>query len=260
MNWSSIVLDQLFIDYTLLDTAVFRIGKVGLSWGQGSIIANPGPGNFVELCGDGASIKMDLPILIGTLSTVVMASPSYFANGTAPGWNELGLAAIYEGTAGPVSFGVSGFYQKYNEPKADIYLKTNVFGIDLYTETVASFVASADVPRMYEISGFSWEGLDSHLTISGEYYYNGGKWVPTDHSMGLAVGYKNIAGTGMKVGVQWIHAFVDNSGNVTVGFETPLFENLTLSLALPVTYGESGSRYRSRSISLALQLKMEGSY
>mgnify|MGYP001809973393 FL=1 len=82
--------------------------------------------------------------------------------------------------------------------------------------------------------------------------------------MAVGVALKRIPGTSCKIGLQWMHTFQDNSGNVVLGFNTPLADHLSLSLAIPFLYGEVRSRYvptaTTQRIGLAVSVELSGSY
>jgi hypothetical protein len=280
LAWT-VAIQEVYVDYTLLNTVFFRIGKADFTWGKGQIIGNPG--NFLAGCVDGVSLKAAVPLLGGTWSTVVLTRPSYFDEALKITPTDLGIATNWEGSIGPVNLGLAFFGQKKQENgyKASLYLKGSLWGIDLYEESVMDFrglvyktgwvttnFSTADVstvPVYQQVAGFFWEGGEPKFQVQGEWLYNGAtKTGGFDNTIALGAAIKAIPGTSMKVGLQWVHTFWDNSGNLTLGLSTPIADHLSLSVALPYIYGETGSRYvpnkTTQRIGMVVGLELSGDY
>ncbi len=266
ISWSAISLGEVYVDYRLWDTLSFRIGKATTTWGQGRLLGNPG--NLLAGAEDGASFRVSLPVLGGSWNALALARPSYFGNSAEIVASNIGLASNWEGSIGPVNLGLAGFTQKAQGTIVSAYLKSSWGGFDIYSETVGDCTAllaqTASYPTITEVAGFYWEGGEPKFQIQGEYLFNGANTSWTDHSLAIGVALTQIPGTSIKLGLQWIHTFLDNSGNLVLGMQTPLAPHLSLSVGVPFLYGAQGSRYvpltTTQRLGLAASIELSGAY
>jgi hypothetical protein len=90
------------------------------------------------------------------------------------------------------------------------------------------------------VAGFfrEWE----RLRIYGEYYFNGITYGNKDHNVGMLVGYRNIFSSPVDVGVEWRHAFIDNSGRVIPAISFAPWPLIRMDFGIPILYGSDETR------------------
>jgi hypothetical protein len=238
-SWSGISVGNMYIDYTLLDTVFFTIGKFGMGWGVGRIF---NVNDLVSSVNSGLAIKSFVPLGPVGWTAVILAQPGFFTNPSSPSYQELGYATQFEASLGPINLGLSGFYQRASTPKLDLYIKSVLAGVDLFAEGKLALPSGKD-PTVTAMGGFFWEGLEPKLKIQGEYQFDSTNPAGTDHSVSIGTSLAAIPGTGIRVSAKWTHAFVDNSGQVVVGLESDPLPHIHVALGVPICYGADGSRW-----------------
>lgn len=264
-DWSGIKINSMYIDYTLLDTVFFTIGKFGMGWGVGRIY---NVNDLVNAAINGLSIKSFMPLGPVGWTAVILAQSSFFNVPASPSYQELAYATQLEVGLGPVNIGLSGYYKHFSSPKLDLYVKSVLYGVDLFTEAKLNLpvakdpTAQAEDPTAQVMAGFFWEGLEPKLKVQGEYLFDSSTAQGTDHSLGVGVSFAAIPGTGIRVSAKWTHAFFDYSGQVVLGVEADPLPHIHVALGIPFSYGEKNSRWvaatrKEYNKVLALGLKID---
>ena len=244
--------NELFVDYTLAKTLLFRIGKQNLTWGIGRLLGNPG--NLVSRVEDGIGIKIFAPVGAAGLTAVVYAKESFF-QGTVSGHpSAFGYAALFESSTQFLTWGLSAHFQKLEDLAADIYLKTVLGPVDIGLETrvdvdvMAAAEGNPADPRFRGLFSAFWEGGNPKLSVIAEYLFDSEVPDWTGHRVGVGLALSGLPWGGWRPGLTWNHAFEDGSGQVVLGFEGPLAPSMRATLGLPVVYGRAGSYYRENSL------------
>ncbi|MGI9255825.1 MAG: hypothetical protein ACR2PY_02705 [Salinispira sp.] len=278
VNITAPAIGELFVDYTLADTVFFRVGKQGLTWGQGNFIANPG--NLVDDISEGISLKTFIPLGNNGLSVVI------YPGGTSSSPLNFAYAALFEFSAGPLSFGLSGKFQRELDQalSVDAYLKTVIAGIDIALESRVDFDTYPErdgyvPPRVQAVSNVFWES-DIGLRLFGEYFFAYGpqeviyisetETVPAEagtHIGGVGILFPDLFGGDWSPGLRWFHNFSDGSGQVVAGITGTIAPHLRLNIAIPAVYGASYGYYQRnnddperRRLSLVTQLTLSASF
>lgn len=240
--FDTIDIGELFLDYTFADTVFFRVGKQSLTWGNGQIF---NPANLASDVSNSTSIKASFPL--GPLSStiVAIARDSYFGDPELPGIAEVGIAGQTETSISPVSLGVSSFYQASRGLRTAAYLKSVLLGIDLLAEGTASWDAHFDSAEWAALGSLFWEGTDIGLVLVGEYLFESTN-LPEGlgSTIGIGMAATDLLRDGWNPGVQWRHALYDSSGEVVIGLDGTLGNNLDVSFGVPIVYGADGTTYR----------------
>jgi len=231
---SALAINELYLDYTLLNTAVFRFGKYTLTWGQGRLF---NPGNLVSDSPNGVTFKVAGPLLGQSATLVILQNPSVMVNANAPTWREVSYASQFSGDLGPLGWGLAALVRpgtilatplRY----ASVFLKTSNWGIDFYTEGVvmASTLVIQPIDLHY-VAGFFWEGGDPKWQLQGE---------ATDTRWGSTV---RVTGLELSPALHWEQSRLDGSGMVSAGVTWAPLPHLTLDFGIPVLYGSDSSEY-----------------
>lgn len=253
LSFSEILVKELFLDYSLGDAAIFRLGRQTLSWGQGKIF---NPGNLVQGIENGIAAKMAAALGPVNLTVVAIKNDSQYniTNGLA--LDSLGDALLLEYSAKMFSLGASGFYNSNVGGKLDGYVKTSVLGADVFVETLwergtAGQMSTTGVAGLYREFGddTKWLKLQTEWLVSGEGSTGSFAVVSnenlgfSDQSLGVAASTEALNFMSVKPSVAWLQSFADGSGQVIFGIVSTALPHIDLSMALTSVYGATGSRY-----------------
>ncbi len=260
-SWTPFSLGELFIDYTWLGNVFIRMGKHGMSWGQSRFFS--GATNLVADAAGGFALRASVPTLLDGIQAIALLQSGYFQSGLQASYKQICYALKADAVVFDTLLSLGGRYQVAEGYKALLSVKKVLFGVDLLTDVVVHYDLTAFHPKV--VAGFFREWQD--FKAYGEYQFDGSSGTCTDQSMGLALGYNNVGGSPIDLGAKWMHAFIDNSGSVTVGATWSPWKFISAKVGLPVVYGAEGSRYRlangdpgGRRILLALGLEMSVSF
>ena len=236
-SWTSPEIDEMYGDYNWLDKAYIRIGKYPVKWGQGRIFT---PGNLVDETDDGVTVRATLPTVIDGVSALAFYDDSFIGTDEKLSGEDLAYAFLADKTYANINFSMGGRFRQGEKLRTLNSIKTVLFGTDLFSDIVIHF--DEDEKPLYEIlGGFFKEWTDFRLY--GEYLFDCSEENYDDHSMGLAAGYKNIFSTSLDFGIEWQHAFIDDSGSIITGVTWKPWKNVKASVGLPFIYGSDDSRY-----------------
>ncbi len=227
----------MFGDYNWLDKAYIRIGKYRVKWGQGRIFT---PGDLVEESDDGVTVRATLPTVLDGLSVVSFYDETFIGTDNKLSGEDLAYGFLADKTLGNMNFSAGARYRQGEKLRTLNSFKTVLFSTDLLSDIVIHF--DEDEKPLFEVlGGFFKEWTDFRLY--GEYCFDGSEENYDDHSMGLAAGYKNIFSTSLDFGIEWQHAFIDDSGSIITGVTWKPWKNVKASVGIPFIYGGNDSRY-----------------
>ena len=270
LKFATPAIQELFVDYTLLETVFIRIGKQSVTWGQGRLVGNPG--NIVGRVGGGIGLRAFVPLGPNGLTTVLYAREDFVGPDDGFGLNSIATAAQFEASLGDFTVGTSVHY--LNRPDEPFigggYLKTVLFGVDLAVEGITRWPNPGDFdpvtnpPVFQAIGNAFWEsGGSPNVQILAEYLFDQNAGPDPHHRTGLGILLRSLPGTRWNFGLRWFHAFQDHSGQVVFGADGPLAPGLTGRVGVPIVYGADGTYYRQNSedpanrvASVVLQVRM----
>lgn len=232
-SWSSIAVDELFCDYTLLGKAFIRFGKHTITWGQGRLYT---PGNLMDGSENGSAFRISFPTLLSGVSLVALAQNGYFADPANPSVREFAYGALADAVFGNLrsSFGLR--YQDAEGIRGLTALKMNILGTDVFCDAVGRYNAVEEVSATTLLGFFrEWK----KITAYGEWQYDRSE-DSSAHAVGAAVAYNNIGESSVDFGAKWYHAFDPRSGAVAVGVSWDPFKFVKATVMLPVVYGYPG--------------------
>jgi len=250
-SFSTPALTELYFDYTFFDSALLRIGKQTLSWGQGRIF---NPGNLLSAGSESVSLKAFVPFWSQGLTFAAISDAQREKDPKSPSWRELLYAAQFSGDLGPVGFGVAGSIVPglslgFNEIKGSAFVKTALLGFDVFAEGITS----RQQPDF--LVGFFWEGGTPRLRLQAEV---------TRTRVGGVLVADGLFG---KPTLNWEQSLADGSGRVGVLANVPLVKAWNLVWAAGWTYGSDGEDYivgnldpNGRLLATALQLKFKSEF
>lgn len=257
MSFSDILVKELFLDYSIGDAVIFRLGRQTATWGQGKIF---NPGNLLDGIGNGVAAKMSTALGPVNITAVAMKNDSEYdiSTGTsvASSFLSLGDAVLAEYSAQLYSVGVSGFYNANVGGKADAYVKTSVWSTDLFAEALWEHGTHLE-QTVTGVAGFyrefgddtKWLKLQTEWLVSGR--GNSGTFASvanqslgfSDQSVGIAASSEAFNSISLKPSLAWLQSFADGSGQVIFGLDSTALPHIDLTMALTRVYGASGTRY-----------------
>ena len=236
-SWTDPEFEELFGDYNWLDKAYFRIGKHRVKWGQGRIFI---PGDLVAESEDGVTVRATFPTVLDGVSFVSFYDDSFKEKEQSLNGQDLAYGMLADKTLGSINLSAGLRVRKDERFKTLNSFKTVLFGTDLFSDLVVHFDNNEE-PLFEILGGFFREWTD--FKLYGEYYFDGSDEDYDDHSIGLAAGYKNIFSTPLDFGIEWQHAFIDDSGSIITVMQWSPWKNVKARIGLPVIYGSDDSRY-----------------
>jgi hypothetical protein len=248
-------ISELFIDYTLMDTFFFRVGKQELTWGQALLLENPA--DLVYRLSDGVGVRGSAPIGLGSLEGVVYSKAKWINEGFS---NTDPRAFAYAGqwamSRGSFFFGLSGHYKMEDDEESDLSSAASLsFGLGPFS-FAGDLVYHWETPN--DFSGFAdcwdalgqiiWQSPNRRWSVLGEYWYDSEIIDYSGHYAGIGIKPPKIFGNKWQPGLTWKHAFQDDSGEVVLALSGKVAPNLRLTMGVPVIYGEPGSYYREELV------------
>jgi hypothetical protein len=257
-DFNQIQVEELFLDYSLGDLAIIRLGRQSATWGQGRLF---NPGNLVQGIAGGMAVKVSTALGPVAFTAVGIKNDGLYRVDTANTLVALGIASV--AAAGLADYstdwfssGVSGFYHVNVGGKGDAYFKTSFWGADLFVEGLGeagidgatSFSGVAGIYREFGDKS-KWlklqlEGLLSGRGNDGTFstvVHHGNDF--TDWTLGVAATTDALSFLSTRPSVLWLHSFADNSGQAVLGFVNSALPHLDLTFGLARVYGGSDSRY-----------------
>lgn len=239
---ASLALDDLYLDYSILDSAAFRIGKFSETWGQGRLF---NPGNLASPTSGGVNLRGFGAWGPFTLTGLVVGNPGYFAELSKPRSDELGYAGSLGFSWGFFTGGVSGFTQAKAGETLDFYLRSSLLGFDLYGEYLRYHKPGEDWwPGLFlgtfrEINLFGWK-----WKAVGEYWLDGSSHDMARANVGIgATSDPVFSGWDLRFSGRWMHSLGDGSGQLVAGLVITPLPKLDIGLGVPWTYGSSTGQY-----------------
>lgn len=255
-SWTQFKISELFIDYTWLDAVFIRFGQHGSTWGQGRLFTES---NLMAGSEAAFSLRASLPAFLNGVSAIVLAENN------AASYKDLYYAGKAELVAWNTLLSLGAKYREEVGLKGLLSVKKVILGTDI----LADFLLSWDTrfePEYMLLGGFfrEWE----RIKLYGEYLGKLDRQRNFEQHIGLVLGYKKILGSVFNLGLDLRHEFSENSGYITSALVWKPWKYITVSLALPVVYGPSGSYYvksenpdpAGRRLALLFGLEMKVSF
>ena len=247
--FSPVLVDELFLDYTLAELLFFRLGKQEITWGQGRLF---NPGNFMLNAIDGIALKGFLPLGPNGLTLVGLGEG--VLGPIAPAYDDLSeliaAAGLFETSLSRLTFGLLVYYRIDPGLRTGAYLKTPIAGVDVALEGVLEWGPDPTVMDSAAVlASLFWEGGRRKWQLILEYLFDTSVPDYLGHSVGLGILARNWLPGGWKPGLRWVHSFADISGQLLVGLDGPLAPHLRLAVAFPIRYGDSPGYYNHYLVS-----------
>jgi hypothetical protein len=243
-------INEMFFDYTLRDLVYVRIGRHLVSWGVTRIF--DAGGDLMTGSNKDLDLKITMPIGKGGVTGIVLA-PSSLVDGQFS-WRDMTYGLQVDLPVGSKSeLILSGTCYGDDEDdrplRATAVLKTSLYGVDLFAEGIGA--SRLDVNPEFAVypniagfvSGFYWSRIEPNVELYGEYYLDATDTSMNSQFISVIAGMDRAFGTPFNLGLQWTHAFLDDSGIVMPGFSVGLWPHVKLQVGLPCRYGEPGSFY-----------------
>ena len=233
---------EMFFDYTLLNSVFFRVGMHTVSWGITRFF--DAGGDLMAASGTGLDIKANVPIGPGGITGVVLATPGQMSL-TNLSWRNLTFGAQGDLPIGKSEILLSGTYidSAATPMRSTLALKTSFLNVDLFAEGIGSWTRDVPFALPSFVSGFYWEHPEPEYKFYGEYYLNAGDTTLRDKRLAVATGMDKAFGSPFTLGLEWTHAFIDNSGIIIPGVSFDPWPHVTVLVGVPCRYGAPGSFY-----------------
>jgi hypothetical protein len=243
---------EFWFDYTVLDKIFFRGGRQVIGWGNTRIFT---VGDVMDNSPTALSLKAYLPFGADGLSLVTLVQdPGADAslNGLKPEF-----APRLDIVIGSLEFSEAAAFQNAFPMRVASMLKTSCFGMDFFGEVFGNWQVGGS-PRLSNFESVFWQAPGQKFSLYVEHYYNGSSSNAADGWYGTAPSPPNLAGDkiailasyklgGYILGLQWIHAFADCSGQLMPGVTFSPFEHITVTIGFPISYGADGSTYAEQA-------------
>ncbi len=299
----NINLFELYSDFNYKNTVYFRVGKQVVNWGVGYFFSPADVISLAPIDPQNPTIEREGPVALKTnipfaevdnLYLYLIANQAFASRGTFR-VNDVAVAPKAEFVIGGYEIGVGGYYQRNQRPKAMLTATGSIGKIGVFGEAVLSKGADKTLVRAvsagsqsYETYtdttspyfsgtvGFNYTQPDWHVTLYGQYYYNGQGYadsnlvnqaynlyaaqqlgiphtgpdlVPQDlqqpgRNYGAAVAnWSNINDSNVTLSVFWEGNFSDGSGVVSPSVSYAPFDHMTLTAATHVSYGADNTEF-----------------
>lgn len=280
--FSSIEVKELFLDYSLGDLAIVRVGRQSATWGQGRLF---NPADLVTGIGRGMGAKVSAALGPVAVTGVAIKNDDFYypeksdlkptkENGKVASFETLGLALQTDYSSPWFTLGASGFSQEAVGQKASAYVKTSLWGADLFVEGLAEWGLN-DEQSLTGLAGFYRDFGDQGkwLKVQAEYLVSGRGNEGTfrvvnsedlgwkDQTIGIAATSDLLKFVDLKPSFLWLHSVTDGSGQLVVGLISTALNHVSLTAAVARIYGTPESRYitknpdpENRSLFLTLKL------
>jgi hypothetical protein len=213
-----------------------------VSWGVTRIF--DAGGDLMENSSNGLNVKLNMPIGIGGITTVILTPASISSSYS---WKDFTYGLQGDIPIGKAELILSATGYRYDSDslpfRGTAVLKTSLGPIDLFAEGVEAATLSLSPSLQSIVSGFYWERTDPEYKLYGEYYFNATDTSLRDHRASLVAGANQAFGSPFDIAIQWTHAFIDNSGIVVPGFSVDLWNHVSLQIGFPIRYGNPGSYF-----------------
>lgn len=236
-NWSAPTIGAMYVDYTLLQSVFFTVGRFSGSWGVGRLFS---VNDLLAPLDGGVALKAFAPLGPIGITVVTLAPPGATQLG-ALGW--VGQAQL---TQGAWNLAVAGQRIASAGSKFDASVKTAAWGADWFGEVKATLPGGE--PVVSALAGFYWEGFDPKLGVQAEWMIDGASPGWQDQSVALALGWSVIPRWGLKPSAKVTWAWLDGSGQVLVGLEAEPFAHVHFTLGLPYSWGAANSRWVTNTV------------
>jgi hypothetical protein len=305
---------ELFADFNWKERLFFRFGKQTMGWGLSRFYQPADPLSLgvkdpqdptKELEGP-VGLKLSLPIGSHGLYAYILTKESFTEGVTSAGLEDLGyglkgeyfLSIPKNPVFSDAELTAGYFYQKKLAPKAIAGVSIGVFDFQLFSDQVLSFGAdgysldsgsetlgyipahtmSKDDSKVYYSTtvGAMYVNKDVHLTIYGEYFYNGQGSTDPDytrklgerylaertsgaaalvsqsdlfaynsaHNTGFSASFDELFGTDkLSSSIFWQANWVDLSGMVVPSFSFAPWKRFSLTLGTRFIYGSSDGEF-----------------
>lgn len=255
MDFTRPSVSRLFVDYTPWDRLSLRIGKFGLTWGQGGrVLSNIG--NLVSDVSDGVALRGVVPVGRGTVTGVIYSQEDWVSEYDPQDARAFAYAGQIETSLQRVSLGASARIRSTDPLDTSGFIAGGFGDFDWTLEATKSWDRDGDYfsfsydfnrrPNLEVLTQLLWEGGDPSWVIVGEHLWDAGDSDPWAQEVGLALRMPRFSALGQNWRPQTRirHSLKDHSGDVVTGFNTGILDNANLTVGIPFRYGPPDGTYR----------------
>ena len=250
MDFTRPEVSRLFVDYTPWDRLSLRVGKYGLTWGQGGRVLD-NIGNLVSDVADGVALRGVVPVGRGTATGVIYSQDDWVSEYDPQDPRAFAYAGQLETSLQRVSLGASARVRATEHLDTSAFIAGGLGDFDWTLEATKSWDRSDWYsfdrrPNLEVLTQLLWEGGDPSWVIVGEHLWDAGDSDPLAHEVGVALRMPRFSAFGQNWRPQTRirHALKDNSGDVVTGFNTGILDNANLTVGIPFRYGPADGTYR----------------
>jgi hypothetical protein len=281
------IMNDFYIDYTVLKRVFFRLGKFGHNWG---ISPNFPAANLLSRVpsdknwGNPYVLKADIPIGVGGLQLLTLVRPG-FMRGSTPEFKEMGYGGKYNLAFTWADIDVGAFYHHEMPLRGFLAVKTTLKDTELYFETMGAVrPRSWDGYSVSANTGIVQDLFDDHISVNAEIFWNGEgdafffnpkTELEEAESSPFFPGLNAALNLAFKPNWIWDFRFVlasrwvldTNSAYILPGLSFSPLSHLDVSLGFPIALGSREGRYyhnnpnkNGRPFGIILLVNLHGSY
>jgi hypothetical protein len=272
-------IDEVFCDYSILNTVFLRIGRQNITWGISpnypytNLLARLPDKVTNTVTADSFAFKMNIPIGVGGFEAVMYTRNTFWEN-QKPRVSDIGFGGRFNLALDNIDFNIGGFFQKEMFMRFFYSLKTTLFGsIESYTEGVLTFPTYLQ-PVFSANAGMYVDLFSKAMRLNLEYFFNGEEtglqskgaafsFIP-GHNVALNVSF-SFFDHKFKLFLAARYNITHNTGLLLPGMSLDVVPNLTFSLAVPYIIGPVTGGYfvnntdnNNRRICLVLAIVLKG--
>jgi hypothetical protein len=235
----SLSIYELWFDYFMADRLFFRGGQQVIGWGNGRIFS---VGDLMSNSSTALSLKTYFPFGANGLTVVTMVQDPSSTETSNLSVLKPEIAPRLDLVFGSFEFSEAATVEYSSSAQWASIVKTSQFEVDLYGEVFGTWLPGTS-PVVSSFESAFWQAPGQKFSLYAEHYYDGSSAFENDNRVVLLPSFK--AG-GFTYGVQWTHAFTDNSGQVMPAMTFSPYNHLTITFGLPCSYGVDGSIYAGK--------------
>ena len=281
-------LKEFYFDYSYKDLVFLQLGQYEIAWGISPFF--PFTNLPVRLPaedsgGDAYIAKIDIPIGIGGLQLLGMTRYGFMKDTLSPKFEEIAFGMKFNLALQSIDIDIGTFYHKEMPLHFFTSIKTTLGSTELYTEGLATVSHEKWDTANFSVNlGGLRDFFRGKLTVAGEVFYNGeddSYWYRAKDDFREAKSNPFFGGwnsalsfivrpgfLGTRIFCRLLYAHEINSAQLVPGISIKPFEQLTVTLSVPMALGsrEDYSYYRNnedrndRPFSIILGATISGSF
>ncbi|MGL4986993.1 MAG: hypothetical protein ACRC5H_07655 [Treponemataceae bacterium] len=247
-GWGGIQLDNLYLDYNLLDIVFFSFGNFPVKWGQGVLFD---PANLLDGIEDSFNFRVAFPTFLDGLNFIM-----YLRANVDPedifSLENLYFAANIDKVVKNMRFSLGATGNEFDGIQSYFGYKIAFYEFEFASDFCAVFtnIAKDNFAVSFKVlTGVYYDWKNFGILL--EYFYD--HTDPTlystkniqlkDHNIGATVTWRNIFNSPFNLIANAQHTFSDNTGGALLFFAFSPFPYVNVRFGFPFLWGKDEGRY-----------------